>query len=127
MAKNILIIDDDDAVRKAFTLAFKDTQYNVDTAESGRIGLQMEKRKKYDLIFLDLKMPEINGIEVLYEIRKTDKNIPIYIITAFHKEFFSELREAEMDGIRFQIIKKPICKDRIVLLASSILEKPYEY
>ena len=70
MNKQILVIDDDAGIRDAFILALKNTEYIVDTAESGKEGISKEQKKKYDLIFLDLKMPGMNGIEVLREIRK---------------------------------------------------------
>lgn len=127
MQKKILVIDDDRASRESFVLALEDTGYKVDTAESGEKGLQMIQSADYDLIFLDLKMPVMNGVQVLREIRKKDKKIPVYIITAFHKEFFDELKAAEDDGIIFQLLKKPLGSDRIVLLTKSILEKPIEY
>lgn len=125
--KRILVIDDDKASRDAFVLALEDTEYRVDTAESGAKGLEMKQSTGYDLIFIDLKMPEMNGVEVLRKIRKKDKTTPVYIITAFHKEFFDELKLAEADGVGFELLKKPIGSDRIVLLTKSILEKPAAY
>ena len=124
MGKRILVIDDEEAIRKAFVLALEDTAYQVDTAESGEKGIEMEKEANYDLIFLDLKMPGMNGVETLRELRKMDKDVPIYIITAFYEEFFEELKGVEKDGIDFEVLRKPFRSEQIVLTAKSMLNGP---
>lgn len=127
MSKRVLVIDDEEAVRKSFTLALEDTDYQVDTAESGEKGLEKTQSTAYDLIFLDLKMPGLDGVATLREIRKKDNDVPIYIVTAFYSAFFDQLREAEEDGLDFELLKKPIGSDQILLVAKSILEGPTGY
>ncbi len=128
MSQRILVIDDEEAVGTSFTLALGDAGFEVDTAESGEKGLQMKKDKdtEYDLIFLDLKMPGMNGVETLRQIRKTDKRVPVYIFTAFHKEFLEELKIARKEMLSFEILKKPIGTDLIVMLTKLILGQPEE-
>ena len=121
MEKRILVIDDDESVRKAFLLALEDTGYQVDTAESGEKGLKMRKKNKYDLFFLDLHMPGLNGVETLRELRKIDKKVPIYVVTAFYKMYFEELIKAEKEGISFDVVRKPIGGDQIVQVAQGVL------
>ncbi len=120
--KRILVIDDDEAIRKSFALALEDTGYQVDTAESGEKGIEMERKAGYQLIFLDLKMPGMNGVETLREIRKIDEVVPIYVITAYHKDFFDQLLNAAEDGINFEVLEKPIGGEQIVSVAKSVLE-----
>jgi DNA-binding response OmpR family regulator len=127
MTKRILVIDDDEAIRKSFVLALEDMPYQVDTAASGEKGIEMEQNANYDLIFLDMKMPGLNGAQTLLRLREIDKDVPVYIVTAFYKEFFEELRKAQEDGIDFEIAKKPIGIDEIVLIAKSVLEGPTAY
>ena len=122
MSKHILVIDDDVNIRESFILALKDTEYQVDSAESGEEGIKKERSKKYELIFLDLKMPGMSGIEALREMRKVNKKTPIYIITAFYKEFFDELKTLEKEDIAFELIKIPIEDDQILFVIKSILE-----
>ncbi len=126
MSQHILVIDDEEAVRTSFTLALGGAGFEVDTAESGEKGLQMKKDTEYDLIFLDLKMPGMNGVETLRQIRKTDKEVPIYIFTAFHKEFFEELKIARSEMLSFEILKKPVGTDLIVTLTKLILGQAEE-
>ncbi len=124
MSKRVLVIDDEAAIRKSFSLALEETGYWVDAAECGEAGIEMEKGRPYDLIFLDLKMPGINGVETLRELRKLDTEVPIYIVTAFYGEFFDQLRSVEKDGISFEVMKKPIGTDEIALVTRSVLEGP---
>ena len=122
MSKRILVIDDEEAIRKSFTLALEDTGYQVETAVSGEQGINKAQGTKYDLIFLDLKMPGLDGAQTLWELRNMDKDTPIYIITAFYDEFFDQLSNAAKAGIEFEVLRKPIGSAQIVLITKSVLE-----
>ncbi len=124
MQSHILVIDDDSSVRLAFELALEDSGYAVTTAASGEEGIRLFKDNSFHLVFLDLKMPGMNGIEVLKEIRKVDKDVPVYIVTAFYGEFFSDLKQLVADGVHFEVLRKPVGTEEILLLSRSILEKP---
>ena len=117
----ILVIDDDLAVRKAFLLALEDTSYAVDTAESGEIGLDKLKEIQFGLIFLDLKMPGMNGVETLRKIREIKPKLIVYIVTAFHQEYLAELKPLAKLGIGFELLSKPVGNDQIVEVADSVL------
>lgn len=79
----ILLVDDD----KDFLAAVKDRLdsdiYKLVTEENGNLVLEVMDREKPDIVLLDLMIPGIDGLEVLKKIRKTNKNIPVYIITAY--------------------------------------------
>ncbi len=122
MSKRILVIDDEETIRKLFVATLEDTPYEVDTASSGEQGIELEQKTRYDLVFLDLKMPGLNGVETLRRLWELDPGVPIYIITAFHKEFFDQLGSAAEDGISFEILHKPFGADEINLLVRSVLE-----
>lgn len=121
MNKQILVIDDDEAIRKSFKLALDEAGYRVDTAESGEAGIKRAQQTIYDMIFLDLKMPGLNGVQTLRELRKFHVAVPIYIVTAFHKEFFKELKILTNNGIEFELLRKPIGSDEILELTDSVL------
>ncbi len=127
MSKRILVVDDDEAIRKAFLLGLEDTEYQVDTAESGERGIKMQQERNYDLVFLDLRMPGMDGVKTLRELKKVNKETPVYIVTAFHGEFFEGLRAAEKDGIDFEVVRKPISADQIVMVTKSVLEGPVAF
>ena len=113
MSKRILVIDDERVIRKSFELALEDTGFDVETADGGEQGLAMLQSGKYDLIFLDLKMPGLNGVETLRRIRLQGAKMPVYIITAFHTEFLKELKTLKNEGVDFELLRKPIGADQI--------------
>jgi CheY-like chemotaxis protein len=125
--KRILVIDDDEAVRKLFLLSLEETGYNVYTVSSGMDGIKAFKEGQYDLIFLDLKMPGMNGVETLRKLRKIDRVVPVYIITAFHDEFFSQLKKAEEEGMDFDVLRKPFDRRQLITATKGILEGPTSY
>jgi len=127
MTKKILVIDDDEAIRKSFFLALEDSEYLIETASSGEQGIEKHREHSFDLIFLDLKMPGINGAETLMRLRRIDKEVPIYFITAFYTEYFEELRNAEKDGIAFEVLRKPIDANQILMVTEGMLKGPVSY
>ncbi len=122
MNKYILVIDDDIGIRESLSLVLGDAGYQVDTVESGEQGIERVRNNNYDLVFLDIKMAGMDGIETLREIRKMGKKIPVYIITAFQKEYFRQLEGAMQDGIHFEVIEKPFDRKRLLSLVKDILE-----
>jgi len=122
MNERILVIDDDIGIRESLSLVLGDAGYQVDTVESGEQGIERVRNNNYDLIFLDIKMAGMDGIETLREIRKMGKKIPVYIITAFQKEYFRQLEGAMQDGIDFEVIEKPFDRKRLLSLVKDILE-----
>jgi len=122
MNKRVLVIDDDLAIRKSFALAFEDADCQVDMAESGEEGIDKTSNTEYDLIFLDLKMPGINGVETLIRLRDSGHRMPVYIITAFHEEFMDQLRVAADEEYEFEVMRKPIESQDLVRVTQAILE-----
>lgn len=127
MSKRLLIVDDDEAIRKSFTLTLEDTEYQTETAASGEKAIEMAQDSKFDLIFLDLKMPGLDGVQTLRELRKIDKDVPVYIVTAFHTEFLDQLKSAQKDGIEFELLRKPIGSAQLIDVTRGVLEGPVVY
>lgn len=127
MSRRILVIDDDSAIRKSFALALEDVDCQVDTAQSGAEGIDKASNNDYDLIFLDLKMPGINGVETLIRLRDNGYKMPVYVVTAFHKEFTDQLRVAADEGYEFEVMQKPITSQDLVKVTRSVLEGASAY
>jgi len=87
MGNKILVIDDDAAVRGAFHLVLSDMGYSVLLASDGLQGIALAQAERPDLIFLDLKMPGLNGIETMRRLLALDSTLNIYIVTAFSQEY----------------------------------------
>src|ERR1041385_2976308 len=80
----VLVIDDEPAIRESLhALLTLEGGYSVDLAEGGIEGLQKLSRRGYDLVLLDLMMPDMSGMEVLHEVRERDRETPIFMITAY--------------------------------------------
>ncbi len=122
MSKRILVIDDEEVIRKSFILALESTGAQVETAESGEKGIEKAREARFDLIFLDLKMPDLNGIETLRELWEMGQMVPIYIVTAFYDEFLGGLQSAANDGISFQLLRKPVSAHEIRAIAKIVSE-----
>ena len=72
MAK-LIIIDDERGIRNTLKEILADEGYEVDVAENGTQGLEMAQKKAYDLIFSDIKMPELDGLEVLKALKEGEE------------------------------------------------------
>jgi DNA-binding response OmpR family regulator len=84
--KTILIAEDDAHIRTGLIDLFETEGYTVSAAENGTIALELAADKKFDLILLDVMMPEKSGYDVCREIRKTDTETPIIMLTAKGEE-----------------------------------------
>ncbi len=98
MDKKILIVDDEASIRDLFQSAFNELGYSVHLAENGDQALHILKQQDIDLIFLDLKLFGMNGIELCRQIKKHKPVSIIYAITGWTGLFdVEECREAGFD------------------------------
>ncbi|MBS4535843.1 response regulator transcription factor [Clostridium sp. D2Q-14] len=81
MASNILIVDDEALLVKGLKYSLEQDNYDIDTAYDGKDALNKAKSNEYDLIILDLMLPEMDGLEVCQKIRETSQ-VPIIMLTA---------------------------------------------
>jgi CheY-like chemotaxis protein len=119
--KRILVIDDDAFVRETFAMALSGLGYLVDTADGGLAGLDAADRHKPDLIFLDLKMPGLDGVETLRRLGVRRPGVPVYIVTGFHTEYLEPLRQLKSSGLSFDVARKPLELSQIRAIADSVL------
>ena len=84
----VAIIEDDMAISQMYRLKFETDGYEVQTAENGKLGLELIEAFKPDIILLDLMMPEMNGDEMLTELRKKPwgKDVTVIILTNMGEE-----------------------------------------
>ncbi|RYF89453.1 MAG: response regulator, partial [Chitinophagaceae bacterium] len=78
---NILIIDDEKAIRKTLTEILSFEGYKIDEASDGEEGLKKFSEKQYDLVLCDIKMPKLDGIEFLDKAKLVNPDIPIIMIS----------------------------------------------
>jgi DNA-binding NtrC family response regulator len=79
--ETILIIDDDKVVRQGLSFFLEDFGYHILTAENGRVGVDLFERQEVDLVLVDLRMPEMGGLEVLDRITQNSPYTPLIVLT----------------------------------------------
>ena len=102
--KRIMVIDDKEIIRGLFREALECNGYHVVTAQSGTEALERVSSWDFDLIFVDLKMPGINGAETFRRIRQINSSVPIVIITGYP---ISDLMEQALEQGPFGVMRKP--------------------
>jgi len=101
----ILLAEDDFINQEIILGLLEEKNIQIDIAENGKEAIELHKQNKYTLIFMDIQMPILDGYEATKEIRKIDKNIPIYAITASAmKEDIQRTLDSGMNGY----LHKPI-------------------
>ncbi len=89
---NILVVDDDLIFSKSFVSVLKEKGYNVELANTGNSAIAELENRYFDVVFLDIKLPDTNGVEVLKEIKTIRPETKVIMITAFsYNEFAEEL------------------------------------
>ena len=81
MSKQVLVVDDEKLIVKGIRFSLEQDGMEVDSAYDGEEALEMAKKKKYDIILLDLMLPKMDGLEVCQQIREFS-NVPIVMLTA---------------------------------------------
>ena len=104
----ILVIDDDDSSRESIEMYFSEEGHDVVTASTGSQGVRQFLDNSADAVILDIRLPDMEGFDVLDNLRSLNENVKVIMITAFHDE--KTIRRAMEKG-SFAYIKKPINLD----------------
>ena len=80
--KRIILIEDETSVVSFIKKGLQESGYEVSVAFDGKTGVQLVQSNDFDLVILDIMLPEMNGLDVCKEIRKTNQNVPILFLTA---------------------------------------------
>jgi two-component system nitrogen regulation response regulator NtrX len=111
MKARILVIDDEPAIRDAMRMILEYEGYEVLQAGSGADGLGMAEKDAPDLVFLDIKMPGQDGLDVLGKLRAANDALPVVMISA-HGTAATALEAGRLGAFRF--IEKPLSKDYVL-------------
>jgi len=116
----ILIVDDETSVRELFTGVFADEDYEVITTEDGNQALDILKRDNIDVIFLDLKLFGMNGIDLCRQMREAKPMSMIFAITGWAPLFeIEECRQAGFDDY----FEKPLDMDMLLEAVADAIKK----
>ena len=116
---SILVIDDEAEIREGLELLLSSEGYSVTSAENGESGLARLEAEPYDLLLLDVSLPDRNGLDLLRDIRQRDAHLPIVLITAYGS--IDMARQAFKGGAQ-DYITKPWSNDELLAQVASAVE-----
>jgi len=117
--ENILVVDDEEAIREVVSTMLESKGYHCTTVSNGRAAQEIVKRTTPDLVLSDMIMPEMDGIKLLEWLRQFDPEIPVIMVTAIHD--ISTALEAIRRGA-YDYILKPFEKDQLYLGVNRALQ-----
>jgi two-component system response regulator AtoC len=116
---SILVIEDKDSMREMLSKTLESEGYDVETVRDGESGLEKAREKKYDVVLSDLKLPKIDGIEVLSSLKEMDSDVSVILMTAYGT---IEKAVEAMKGGAFDFLTKPFDTDHLSVLIKRALE-----
>jgi len=116
----ILFIDDEEGIRKVMSILLSDAGYDVLTAADGEAGIQLCRENSPQIIITDIRMPGMDGIEVLKKIKEEDPNREVIVVTAFGEMEYA-VRALRLDASDF--ITKPINDDALFVALERAKER----
>ena len=120
MAEKILIIDDEPDMLKLLSMILREkTPYEISTTNNPLEALELIKNGRFDLVISDLKMPGLDGIEIIEAVKRLDEDTPVVIITAYGT--VESASEAMLKG-GFDFITKPFRKEQILFTIDKALK-----
>ena len=116
---SILVVDDDEFLTETFKVILETVGYHVDIAASGMQAIHKTRDKDYDLIILDIKLPDINGDEVARIMKKQGKKMRIVMITGYEK-LAEGLKEEPVEAK--EILMKPVSPNNLLMVTKKVLQ-----
>jgi len=114
----MLIVDDEEDILIFLSHHFNKNGFDVTTSLDGSIGLSEFKKKKFDIVITDIRMPNMDGIEMCGEIKKQDDTTPIIILTAVTDDY--KILHAMRTGAS-QFVDKPIKLDELTDIVNNLV------
>jgi DNA-binding response OmpR family regulator len=116
-----MIVEDDQGISEMYATAFMKEGFKVYTAKDGKVAIEKYATKEPDIILLDIMMPEVDGYQVLKEVRKRhDKYIPVIMLTNLDMEHFT--RHDTIDRVDAYLIKSNFTPSEIVYKTKEVLK-----
>ncbi len=117
---NILVVDDLRSMRLTLGGILEDKGHNVVTVEDGYQAIEAVRKKHFDAIFMDIKMPGINGVQTFREVKKIDPKAVVIMMTAYSVE---DLVKEAMEEGAYAIVSKPFDIDKVISIIDELLQE----
>lgn len=121
---NVLVVEDEKALARALQLKLKNSGFFADVAYNGREALDILDKKKFDLILLDLVMPDIDGFGVLTSLKEKGSSVPVMVLTNLGQE--DDFERAKSLGAKDYFVKSQTSIADIIERITSMLAQ-HEY
>ena len=123
MAYKVLLIEDEDFIRDLYKRQFEKAGFVIEAIANGKDGLAAAGQNKYDLLLLDIMLPDLNGIEILRQIKQNPatKAMPVVLLTNLGQDEI--IKEGFKLGAEGYLIKASFTPDQIVQEATNILNQ----
>ena len=118
--KSVLIVDDEEGIRESLSGILEDEGYDVLTASSGEDALAIAKEHMPDIVFLDVWLPEMDGLETLPRLKEIDANIPVIMISG-HGNIEIAVKATRLGAYDF--LEKPLSLEKVIITAKRALER----
>jgi len=115
----VLVVDDQIGMLETFTDILEDKGFGVATADNGFTAIEKVKEQSFDLIFMDIKMPGINGVQTFREIKKISPKIAVVMMTAYSVE---DLIEEAIEEGAYTVVYKPFDMDKVIQTIEKVLD-----
>ena len=119
--KSILIVDDEVHVRDGLSEILQQEGFHVETAKDGREAISLAVNKRFDLMISDIKMPEMDGLELLDRVQKMNPQMRVIMVTAFG-DVQTYLRSMNLGAHEY--INKPIRIQELKRVIDTIMQQP---
>jgi len=116
---SILVVDDESEIREGLELLLRSEGYGVSSAETGESGLEKLEQHPYDLLLLDVSLPDRNGLDMLKEIHRRDPQLSVVLITAYGS---IEMARAAFKNGAMDYITKPWSNDELLAQVAQAVE-----
>ncbi|HEV7499953.1 MAG TPA: response regulator, partial [Vicinamibacteria bacterium] len=116
----VLIVDDEEAIRSSLRMIFEYEGYECLLAANGQAGIKMAEREAPDLVFLDIKMPQMDGMEVLKTLKSAEGSPPVVILSG-HGTVATAVEATKLGAYDF--IEKPPDRERLLLVARNAVSQ----
>ena len=120
MKSRVLVIDDEAAIRDSLRMILEYEDYQFVGAASGQEGLDVVRRERPDIVLLDIKMPGMDGMEVLRKLRAVDEGLPIVMISG-HGNTATAVEAIRSGAIDF--LDKPLSSERVIVTLRNVLRQ----
>ncbi len=118
--KRILLVDDDELILDTYRRILERNGFHVDTASTGEQAKEQLEKSTYDLLLVDIVLPDIPGDRLILDLRVNDNNVPVIVITGFS----SYEKSLDAIGLRISdILLKPIDPDELIKSINNVFKR----